>query len=162
MSSASASNSVFLFSAAASISFLYLSASACFAISALSLFSRTLIISSVSSCSLRVFAIFASTVRSLITFCCSCSWIAYAASDIAFLTSDSFFKSARLISSSLFRSAIAVSEITRASLASLLASACAIAISFSDCAFVTAASFLIFHVLSAPRSLIRFCSSVTF
>lgn len=76
--------------------------------------------------------------------------------------SDICWSSAFLIASSLFFSAISVSESTRASLDALLASAWAIATSRSAWALAIEASFLILAVLSAPKSLIRPFSSVTF
>ena len=72
------------------------------------------------------------------------------------------FSSARLMANSFCRSAISVSDLTRASLASLSACACTMATSRSALALAMAASFLILEVLSIPRSRIRPFSSVTF
>ena len=66
------------------------------------------------------------------------------------------------MASSFCRSAISVSALTLASLAVLSASACTIFTSRSALALAIAASFLIFDVLSIPRSRISPFSSVTF
>ena len=73
-----------------------------------------------------------------------------------------FFRSARFRARSLFFIAIAVSASTRASLASLSACATCIFTSRSALARLMDASFLIFAVLSAPRSWISPSLSVTF
>ena len=114
------------------------------------------------SASRSALAIWAFTVAVWMVFCCSCFWISYAASASAFLVSAFFCSSDFRIANSLFFWAISVCAMTRASLADLSASAWAIAISRSAWALAMAASFLIREVLSAPRSLMRPFSSVTF
>ena len=83
----------------------------------------------------------------------------YAASDSAFLVSDSFFNSACFIISSFLLIAISVSDLTSASFASRFASASAIATSLSASAFAIEASFCIWDILSCPRAVIRPLSS---
>ena len=171
VASASRSISTFLASASlvliynlasASCSCLYFSASAFFLTSASNACSITSTSLCFNSTSRSRFAISAFVEVCSIVFLCSCFWISYAASASALFVSETFNNSDFFISNSLFFCAISKSAFTRASLASLSASAFFISTSLSASAFAIAASFLIFAVLSIPMFLIRSLSSSTF